>query len=151
MFLEWSAKLWQVLKTLYPIPERFLAIPEDKLLPPRYLVALNTAPGIVRVNQLPPEGSLMCKIKQNRRMTAQGHWQDVRHIILESQNSALDYEAGDIAVVWPENPKEEVEIFLDTLRWTDIADNPLTIKTKLTGTFTQYNISDYRQTSSNSI
>lgn len=66
-------------------------------------------------------------------MTAPDHWQDVRHIILEFEPSIASYEPGDIAVIWPENPKEEVDIFLETLNWTNIADSPLTITTMLTG------------------
>lgn len=85
-------------------------------------------------SELPPADSFQCRVKQNQRMTANGHWQDVRHIILQPPNSALDYEPGDIAVVWPENPKEDVEVFLDTLHWTDVADTPLTITTMLPGT-----------------
>ena len=135
MFLEWSAKLWPVLEMLYPAPEGLVPIPENQLLSPRYLVALKTSPETINARELPPAISFSCRVKQNQRMTAKGHWQDVRHMILESQSPALDYEAGDIAVVWPENSKEEVEIFLDTLHWTDIADTPLTITNIVSGIF----------------
>ena len=85
-------------------------------------------------------------------MTAQGHWQDVRYIILESHSPALDYEPGDIAVIWPENPKEEVEIFLDTLHWTEIADTPLTIVPLLRGISPRRtHTSNYRRASSNQV
>lgn len=129
-----------MLDTLYPLPPRLVPIPEDELLPPRYQVSLNPSPGVSYEKQSPPLDSFPCTVKQNQRMTAQGHWQDVRHIILESQRSELNYEPGDIAVIWPENPKEEVDIFLETLHWTDIADTPLIITTMLTGTLpTRFN------------
>jgi sulfite reductase alpha subunit-like flavoprotein len=133
MFLEWSAKLWQVLDDVYPMPPRTNPIPEDELLPPRYLVSFNKLKRPSEIKVTPPRTSFPCTVKQNQRMTAQGHWQDVRHIILESRDSALDYEPGDIAVVWPENPEEEVNIFLDTLHWAEIADTPLTITIAHTG------------------
>jgi sulfite reductase alpha subunit-like flavoprotein len=127
-------KLWQVLESLYPLPTGLIPIPDNELLPPRYIVSLCAFGATSIVKESPPLDSFPCKVKQNRRITAPGHWQDVRHIILESQDPGLDYEPGDIAVVWPENAKEEVDIFLDTLHWTDIADSPLTITSALTGT-----------------
>jgi sulfite reductase alpha subunit-like flavoprotein len=133
MFLEWSAKLWQVLDETYPLPPGIPPIPEHELLPPRYLVSLKEASTSIEPITSRPLASFLCNVKQNQRITAPGHWQDVRHIILESKDPALDYEPGDIAVVWPQNPKEEVDIFLDTLHWTDIADTPLTITSASTG------------------
>jgi sulfite reductase alpha subunit-like flavoprotein len=135
MFLQWSMKLWEVLGTLYPLPTGLVPIPEDELLPPRYLISLNFSRNTADMKELLPLDSFPCKVKQNQRMTAPGHWQDVRHIILESEQLGLNYyEPGDIAVVWPENPKDEVDIFLETLHWAAIADTPLTITTMLTDT-----------------
>lgn len=113
-------------------------IPDDTLLPPRYVVVLDKSGVNGCVKEVRPLGSFPCKVKQNKRMTASGHWQDVRHIILESHDQKMDYEPGDIAVIWPENPKEEVDVFLDTLRWTDIADAPLSIAEKLTSPFSSW-------------
>ena len=117
---------------LYPLPVGTRPTPEDQLLPPRYSVSLKASHTDVKSEQTPPEGSFSCVISQNQSITAAGHWQDVRHIILHSKDPAMTYEPGDIAEVWPENPKEEVDIFLDTLRWTDIADVPLQVATTLT-------------------
>jgi sulfite reductase alpha subunit-like flavoprotein len=118
---------------MFPLPLGLTAIPEDELLPPRYLVSLQSTKDIDFDCGTVPSSSFICKVKQNQRMTAPGHWQDVRHIILKSHDPKMDYEPGDVAVIWPKNPQEEVDIFLDTLHWTEIADTPLTITTKLTG------------------
>ena len=133
MFLEWSKGLWQILGELYPLPAGTVPVPENQLLPPQYSVSLLAAHTPVKPEPILPESSFVCKVSQNQRITAPGHWQDVRHIILTSKDPAMIYEPGDIAEVWPENPKEEVDIFLDTLHWTDIADIPLQITTILTG------------------
>jgi sulfite reductase alpha subunit-like flavoprotein len=106
-------------------------IPEDELLPPRYKVVL--ASNSPLQGQSNPLGSFPCKVKQNKRITAQGHWQDVRHIILESQNPTLSYEPGDIAELYPLNPSDEVDAFLDILHWSNIADSPLSLTHVLTG------------------
>jgi sulfite reductase alpha subunit-like flavoprotein len=110
-----------------------VAIPEEQLLPPRFLVSLQRDNAPVSSFENPPPGSFKAKITQNKRMTAPGHWQDVRHVILESYDPALSYEPGDVAVLWPENLKEDVDSFLDILHWTEIADIPLSLSTKLTG------------------
>ena len=130
-FLEWSTKLWEVLHELFPLSGTMTPIPEDRLLPPRYTVAFASSNPPLSSNSS-PLNSFPCKVKQNKRITAPGHWQDVRHIILESQNPTLAYEPGDIAVLYPSNPPEEVEAFLDTLHWTEIADEPLSITHALT-------------------
>lgn len=150
MFLEWSEKLWKVLDETYPMPPGITPISEDELLPPRYLVSLQEANTSAKPIITRPLASFPCTVKQNQRITAQGHWQDVRHIILESKTPDLDYEPGDIAVVWPENPKEEVDIFLDTLHWTNIADTPLSITSSDTG-INPGGSSNRRQISPNSI
>ena len=132
-FLEWSARLWQVLEKLFPMPLGMTPVPEDKLLPPRYSVSLETKDTIANQLDLPPSNSFLCTVTQNKRITAQGHWQDVRHIILKAQDPSIHYEPGDIAVLYPKNPKEEVDIFLDTLHWTDVADIPLQVTSSSTG------------------
>lgn len=132
-FLEWSAQLWKVLEKLYPMPLGMTSIPEDTLLPPRYSVSLEIKNTTVNEQDLRPINSFLCTVAQNERITAQGHWQDVRHIILKAQDPSLHYEPGDIAVLYPKNPKEEVDIFLDTLHWTEVADIPLKVTSTSTG------------------
>lgn len=117
----------------YPLPAGIVPIPENELLPPRYLVKRQTPATPFKLTDIPPYNSFPCTVLQNQKITAPGHWQDVRHIILTFKDLAIKYEPGDIAEVWPENPKEEVDIFLDTLRWTEIADLPLHITSTLTG------------------
>jgi sulfite reductase alpha subunit-like flavoprotein len=133
VFLEWSKKLWETLDSILPLPAGLVPIPEDELLPPQYLISLQSSAEVAIDSVSSPTNSFPCKVKQNQRITAPGHWQDVRHIILESLDPTINYEPGDIAAVWPTNPKEEVDNFLDTLHWTSIADTPLTIATMLTG------------------
>jgi len=133
IFLEWEKRLWRYLEQVMPLPKGLSPIPDDKLLPPRFSVVLQNTKSQLEVKEVPPPESASCVVKQNKRITAPGHWQDVRHIILEFPQGALSYQPGDIAEVCPQNPKEEVDVFLDTLHWTQIADVPLTLTTNLTG------------------
>jgi sulfite reductase alpha subunit-like flavoprotein len=131
VFLEWSEKLWKVLDEIFPQSLALPPIPEDELLPPRYKVVLTSDSPVPGHSN--PLGSFPCRVKQNTRITAPGHWQDVRHIILESQNPTLAYEPGDIVELYPLNPSDEVDAFLDILHWSNIADSPLSLTHILTG------------------
>lgn len=53
-------------------------------------------------------------LKENYRMTSPDHFQAVHFLKFESC-STISYNPGDVAVVWPENPSEEVEEFLSLL------------------------------------
>jgi sulfite reductase alpha subunit-like flavoprotein len=132
VFLEWSVELWNVLDELFPLSAAMTVIPEDELLPPRYKVSLASSnpPNSTQSN---PLDLFPCTLIRNKRITAPGHWQDVRHIIVSSQNPIINYEPGDIAVIYPQNPPEEVNAFLDILHWSNIADHPLLLTYALTG------------------
>jgi sulfite reductase alpha subunit-like flavoprotein len=56
-----------------------------------------------------PPSSDVCRVLENNRLTAQAWAQDVRHITLDLAGTGLRYAPGDIAVVRPRNPAEEVE------------------------------------------
>lgn len=64
---------------------------------------------------------MQATLTQNERVTAEDHFQDTRHIILEFDED-LNYVAGDILEVRPENLPEDVEQFLQIMRWEDQAD-----------------------------
>src|SRR5277367_5182962 len=72
-FLEWSSQLWEVLEKLYPVPLGMTPIPEDKLLPPRYSVSLDTGNPAADAQDLPPLNSFLSKVTRNERITAQNH------------------------------------------------------------------------------
>eukprot|EP00124_Ichthyophonus_hoferi_P000294 Ihof_evm20s10 gene=Ihof_evmTU20s10 len=58
------------------------------------------------------EQPMSVRLKENRRMTPQGHWQDVRHIELET-NDMLTYGPGDVLNVRPSNLVDNVAYFID--------------------------------------
>lgn len=70
---------------------------------------------------------LQATLKQNKRVTAEDHFQDTRHIILQFDQD-LDYEAGDILEVRPENLAEDVEQFLKVMKWQEEADKVFEVK-----------------------
>ena len=64
-------------------------------------------------------------LEENRRITAETHWQDVRHLAFSSK-TMVDYEPGDILTVFPENAPEDVAQLMDLMQWNDVADLQVT-------------------------
>ncbi|KAL8995813.1 MAG: hypothetical protein Q9169_004533 [Polycauliona sp. 2 TL-2023] len=67
---------------------------------------------------------LSVKVKQNRRLTPQSHWQDVRHIEL-SCPASIKYNPGDVLTIYPQNSSQDVEQIIDLMGWYQYADQPI--------------------------
>ena len=67
---------------------------------------------------------ILATVLENKRVTPQSHWQDVRHIILESEQN-ISYEPGDALGIQPRNFPKDVDHFISLMDWTDIADVPV--------------------------
>lgn len=66
------------------------------------------------------------KIDQVKRITAEDHFQDVRHVVIETPD--LNFEPGDSAVLYPVNEDRNVQLFLELQpHWLARADKPLKI------------------------
>lgn len=85
-------------------------------------------------------------IESNDRITAQDHFQDVRHLVLTTDSQELSqvsgiwisnaikiltiryrYECGDVAVLTPKNLPQEIDLFLEAMGWTDLGPKPIKI------------------------
>lgn len=89
-------------------------ISDEELLPAKFNVQFNyEADSVLEVSNKAPS-DLEAVMKDNVRMTASDHFQAV-HLLKFSISSNVQYKPGDVAVVWPENPKDEVEQFLSLI------------------------------------
>lgn len=69
---------------------------------------------------------ILGSVKDNKRITKEGHFQDVRHLIIESEN--LLYIPGDTVALYPSNDEASVEALIQLQpHWIPIADKPLVI------------------------
>ncbi|CAL1273527.1 unnamed protein product [Larinioides sclopetarius] len=93
-------------------------IPDDSPLPPRFRVEfcdqfLSTdefySTTYDRNKSFP-----LATLKRNERVTTDDHFQAVHNLEFEI-DSTIHYDPGDVAVIWPENPPEDVEDFLSLL------------------------------------
>ena len=131
-FAEWVDKLIPALTSQFP---RLFTIDDNTLLPPEYHIqVLDLTLDIAFTEDLSlsrspslPRG----KIARNDRITAADHFQDVRHILIESE-TPLDYAPGDTLALYPPNDDHSVELLLQLQpHWIPVADKPLRILSKL--------------------
>jgi sulfite reductase alpha subunit-like flavoprotein len=67
-------------------------------------------------------GKLEGQILRNVRITASDHFQDTRLLGIGFEGNFLDYEPGDVAVLYPNNDPETVQAFANLLGW-DLKQN----------------------------
>ncbi|KAL9033921.1 MAG: hypothetical protein Q9180_005691, partial [Flavoplaca navasiana] len=67
---------------------------------------------------------LLVKVKQNRRLTPQSHWQDVRHLEL-SHPASIKYNPGDVLTIYPQNSAQDVDQIIQLMEWGQYADQPI--------------------------
>lgn len=57
----------------------------------------------------------MAPLRVNRRLTADGHFQETRHLEFDVRGSGLSYEPGDALAVFPRTPEADVRALLRRL------------------------------------
>ncbi len=137
---------------MFPLPYGIDPIPEEVLLEPKWVLALQhsyspslSAHGedeaLPHLNGATEPGSmsnlaqafdpkmrfdavashLIVTLDENRRITPNAHWQDVRHLSFTSHAPAA-YGPGDVLTIYPKNSAKEVDQLLQRMGWMDVAD-----------------------------
>lgn len=127
-YAEWESALIEALHLHFPNAPQ---INENVLLPPEYRLSLDESkPDLCPVGDLGltrPAALFRGKITKNTRVTAQDHFQDVRHVVIESADALL-YSPGDTVALYPQNDEKSVELLLELQpHWLKIADKPLSL------------------------
>lgn len=128
----WMEKLWDKLMKLYPLPPGIEVIPADVRLPARFRVIvvngqeeMNGSVHITNssandlISRVPTWFGVQpfpARLISNERVTAADHFQDTRLIRLDIAGSDIRFDAGDVAVVCPQNMPDTVEDFISFLR-----------------------------------
>lgn len=90
-------------------------------------ITANTEDISISKAQYPKSKSKVGSIKDNIRLTPDDHFQDVRHLTIETSDT-LNYVPGDSIGLIPCNDPEDVEMLFELQpQWKAIADKPLTI------------------------
>lgn len=75
----------------------------------------------------PDSTGLLVTLEENRRLTPQSHWQEVRHLRF-SCASSIEYAPGDVLTIFPESSSTDVGQFLELMSWSPHADTPIHFK-----------------------
>ncbi|KAG5351497.1 hypothetical protein C0989_006232 [Termitomyces sp. Mn162] len=137
-FQPWTKSLLSSLLSLFPLPLGTEVISETSIPPSRVVIQdfqehiTQPAPATPRANIDDPlqtdDAFYTATVRTNKRTTAEGWYQDVRHFDLEFKAvDMIRYAPGDVALIHPVAPPSEVQDFLELLRWNVNADRPITI------------------------
>ncbi|KAL3474542.1 hypothetical protein BJX99DRAFT_231531 [Aspergillus californicus] len=145
-FIPWLTAFRKHLLDEYPLPLGQQPIPDDVQLPPKWVLQMQDQDGVfaqesadgsssdnVALSSASPESyrldndkrplhdSLAATLVQNKRVTPQTHWQDVRHLILTVSEPA-SYVPGDVIAITPKNTAEDVQSMIEMMGWQEQAD-----------------------------
>ncbi|CAO3630443.1 unnamed protein product [Cunninghamella echinulata] len=122
--LPWMDGLWKNIMEKYPLPENTTMIPDNELLPASFHMEFIDQVQEKVLLEEPPNhpGEFDMTVIENKRITADDHFQEVRHIVLRNDSSEFSYNPGDVAVITPQNLPNEVDGFLELMGWKELAD-----------------------------
>lgn len=125
-----------------PDGERFPARDKSNIITDhaeKYLLSRpDTAPDIPPSDELlPTDHTRKVILYENKRVTPDDHWQDVRHLtfILELESDEDEFamvQPGSTMTIYPKNYPMDVQKLLDLMEWTDIADLEIEWKSAMT-------------------
>ncbi|XP_054714352.1 NADPH-dependent diflavin oxidoreductase 1-like [Uloborus diversus] len=110
----WLRNLQDKLIDFYQLSGPFIS--EDNLLPSKFRIEFLESVSNESIIDPDFKNSEKCcaTLRCNERVTSADHFQAV-HLLKFAIGSDLNYQPGDVAVVWPENPVDEVEEFLSLI------------------------------------
>ncbi|XP_067662793.1 NADPH-dependent diflavin oxidoreductase 1-like [Haliotis asinina] len=115
----WLTSLWERVLDLWPLPPGTEITRADICPAPRFKVTFcersySSMNGSQCVNKRTYSATdpYMARLISNDRVTAPDHFQDVRHVKLDTTDSGISYAPGDVVMVHPDNLPDMVEEFL---------------------------------------
>ncbi|XP_034565103.1 NADPH-dependent diflavin oxidoreductase 1 [Notolabrus celidotus] len=118
----WLTSFWEKVLAVYPSLSDVVPLREDEPLPPSYTFLflddvnektedrLQSRPASSEPRPSP------CRLVSNRRVTDESHFQEVRLIEFDISGSNIEFAAGDVVMMHPQNLPEDVEQFCQLLR-----------------------------------
>lgn len=84
-------------------------------------------PDVPSTAVIPVKASHTAHITFNERVTASGHFQDVRLLDLNLRDT-MDYSPGAVAVIYPKNFPDDVQNFIELMGWQHVANQTLNLQ-----------------------
>lgn len=144
IFQEWENKVCEQLEKAYPLPAGVEPYSLDTLLPPSFPIEIfETKPKrdtsdilkvqVSRSSQTDDASQIYAgKVVKNDRVTSSTHYQDVRHLVLDTSDNTLEYDPGDTVALYPTNDPQDVQALLDHQGWANIADYKVSVTPEFT-------------------
>ncbi|KAG7824482.1 hypothetical protein KL909_001704 [Ogataea angusta] len=135
----WEETVVSSLRAQFPLSTNLLPVPETELLEPATVLKPLTHNSVYdtgkniktdateRHMEYQSEKLVKFVVLENKRLTSEDHFQDVRLLKLKSVECILSYEPGDLLSLYPANDLRDVNALIELQGWTDIADLPLQI------------------------
>jgi sulfite reductase alpha subunit-like flavoprotein len=92
------------------------------------LMKINYDTDLPPTDLLPIPGARLAHVHQNKRVTPQDHWQDVRELIISVElcpEDHIDVGPGSTLIIYPKNYPHDVQVLIDMMDWNEVADRPL--------------------------
>ncbi|KAG2078524.1 riboflavin synthase domain-like protein [Suillus decipiens] len=123
----WIECLLEVLIQLYPLPHQQDNVPAGRP-PPRVSLSNLASSALLDPDPLDEDTKFhTASVKCNRRITAEDWFQDERHFEFSFEDD-IKYNPGDVVVIHPCAVASEVDSFLVTMGWANVADDFFTIE-----------------------
>ncbi|KAM6975505.1 NADPH-dependent diflavin oxidoreductase 1 [Tautogolabrus adspersus] len=118
----WLRSFWEKVFAVYPSLSDVAPLREDEPLPPTYTfhflddVSEKTEDRLQSADVPSQFCPFPCRLVSNRRVTDESHFQEVRLIEFDITGSNIEFAAGDVVMMHPQNSPEDVEMFCQQLR-----------------------------------
>lgn len=131
-YTEWETALVAALQSHFP---QLVSLDDRTLLPPEYPISVDkTTPPVPTLGQdekvalTRTAGDLSVgTVAANQRITAEDHFQDVRHVTIEAED--IKYSPGDTLALYPVNDSRNVDLLFELQpHWLPLADQPLRVE-----------------------
>lgn len=128
-FEPWASTLVHSLLNLLPLPPHLSPLPAEGLPTPRVTILSATREDLQNVRDplMGEDRYYTFELAANKRITADDWYQEVRHLVFRCRDD-LVYDPGDVAVVHPKASPMDVDSFLTTMNWSNVADEPIRIQ-----------------------
>ena len=117
----WLEEFWQKALQMFPLPEGVQPHNENFLPPAKYAVKITD---FIQVHEPSPttftaKDPYFSVVIQNLRVTTADHFQDVRLVTLDLDESGINYSPGDVVMIQPENSPDKVDLFFQMFTQLD--------------------------------
>ena len=151
-FVPWMTDLRRYLLEAFPLDNGLIPVPDEIPIEPKWVLTLKnsytTANGLTETMRDHATNSnaepaakeysdgqsiftvkndqqyLKVTLEENKRLTSETHWQDVRQLKFASSSNS-SYGPGDVLTIFPKNQSEDVDKLLNLMDWTAVADEEM--------------------------